>query len=356
MYLSIPKTFLVPIRYVEDILYLEKVSILNEVNSYSDFINETTKRKQPVIGISLPNQKDPIWTNYKEAMEKYAKSKGVIVKEEVDSDDMNKQISQVENLISQGIDILVVAPVESAAAATIVEKAHKAGIKVIAFDRLIENSDLDMYISVNGMRIGEFQGRYITQKVPRGNYIILSGAPKDANSKLLRDGAMKYIKPLVDKGDIKIVTDTEVNNWDPKNAFKIVEDSLIANNNKINAILAPNDGTAGGAIEALQAQNLAGKAAVTGEDADLPAVQRIVEGTQLMTVFKDPRKLSSATIDTAIKLINGEIIDVNGMINNGKMYVPAVFVEPIAIDKNNIDSELINSGYYTKEQVYKMKS
>jgi D-xylose transport system substrate-binding protein len=354
MYLSIPKTFFVPIRYVEDILYLEKVSILNEGNSDSDFINETTKRKQPVLGISLPNQKEPIWTRYKEFMEKDAESKGAIAKVEIDSDDINEQISQVENLISQGIDILIIAPVNTAKAGTIVEKAHQAGIKVVAFDRLIENSDLDMYISVNGTRIGEFQGRSLTQKVPRGNYIILSGDPMDNNSKLLREGAMKYIKPLVDKGDVKIVTDAAVNNWDPKNAFKIVEQSLIDNNNKINGILAPNDSIAGAAIEALQAQNLAGKVSVTGQDADLAAVQRIDEGTQLMTVFKDPRKLSSSTIDTAIKLINGEIIDVNGVINNGKMYVPAVFITSIPIDKNNIDSELIDSGYFKKEQVYGM--
>lgn len=354
MYLSIPKTFLIPIRYEEDILNLKKISTIDECNFHSDFINEATKRKQLVLGISLPNQKDPIWSIYQEYMKKYAESKGAIVKEENAMDDIDKQVLQVGNLISQGIDILIIAPVDSTAAVAIVEKAHKAGIKVVAFDRLIENSNLDMYISTNATRVGEFQGRFLTQKVPRGNYVIMSGDPKDSNSKLLKEGAMKYIQPLVDKGDIKIVKDMAVDNWEPKNAFKIVEESLITNNNKINAILAPNDGTAGGAIEALQVQGLAGKVPVTGQDADLAAVQRIVQGTQLMTVFKDPKKLGNVTIDTAIKLINGEIIDVNGMINTGKVYVPAIFVTPIAIDKNNIESELIDTGYFKKEQVYKM--
>ncbi|SFD40557.1 sugar ABC transporter substrate-binding protein [Clostridium uliginosum] len=355
MYLSIPKTFLVPVCYLEeDILNNELVPILNECNSDIDFINKITNRKQLVIGISLPSEKDPIWSGYKEYMEKYAESQGAIVKVENADNNAERQVSQVENLISQGIDILIIAPVDSVVASSIVEKAHKAGIKVVAFDRIIENSDLDMYISTNGTRIGELQGRFLTQKVPKGNYIIMSGDPRDNNAKLLKDGAMKYIQPLVNKGDIKIVTDAAVDDWDPKNAFKIVEESLIANNNKINAILAPNDGTAGGAIEALQAQGLAGKVAVTGQDGELAALQRIVQGTQLMTVFKDPKKLGKATIDTAIKVANGESIDISGTVNNGKIYVPSIFVTPIAIDKNNIDSELIDSGYFKKEQVYKM--
>ncbi|GAA0075712.1 D-xylose ABC transporter substrate-binding protein [Clostridium sp. CTA-5] len=345
MYLSIPKNFLIPVGYLEE-------EILNENNSDIDFINKIIKRKQLVLGISVPTEKQKIWVIEKEYMKKYAESKGATVKIENADDDADKQISQVENLISQGIDILIIAPVDSVAASGIVEKAHKAGIKVIAFDRIIENSDLDMYISFNTIRVGELQGRFLTQKVPNGNYIIMSGDPRDNNAKGLKEGAMKYIQPLVDKGDIKIVTDMAVDKWNPRNAFKIVEQSLINNNNKINGILAPNDSTAGGAIEALQAQGLAGKVVVTGQDGDLDALQRIIKGTQLMTVFKDPKKLGKATIDTAIKLVNGESIDISGSINNGKIDVPLILVNPIAIDKNNIDSELINSGYFKKEEIY----
>ena len=117
---------------------------------------------------------------------------------------------------------------------------------------------------------------------------------------------MEYIKPLVNKRDIKIVTEQAVKNWDPKNAFKIVKDSLIANKNKIDAILAPNDATAGAAIQALEEQGLAGKVPVTGQDAELDAAQRIVQGTQSMTVLKDTRELGKAAIDAAIKLAKGE--------------------------------------------------
>ena len=137
--------------------------------------------------------------------------------------------------------------------------------------------------------------------------------------------------------------------WDPKNAFKIVEDSLVANNNKINAILAPNDATAGAAIEALKAQDLAGKVAVTGMDGDLSAIQRIVEGTQSMTVLKDSRELSKTAIDAAIKLATGAGIAINGKVTN----VSSILLTPIAIDKTNVDKVIIGSGYYKKEEVYK---
>ena len=134
-----------------------------------------------------------------------------------------------------------------------------------------------------------------------------------------------------------------------KNAFKIVEDSLVANNNKINAILAPNDATAGAAIQALQAQDLAGKVVVTGMDGDLDAIQRIVQGTQSMTVLKDSRELSKTAIESAIKLATDVGIAVNGKVTN----VSSVLLTPIAIDKTNLDKVLIDSGYYKKEEIYK---
>ena len=177
----------------------------------------------------------------------------------------------------------------------------------------------------------------------------MSGDPRDNNSKFMKEGSMEYIRPFVATSAIKIVTDKSVDNWEPKNALKIVEDSLIANKNKINAILAPNDATAAAAIQALEAQGLAGKVAVTGLDGDLSAAQRIVQGTQSMTVLKDSRELSKTAIDAAIKLSTGEGIDINGKVTN----VSSILLTPIAIDKTNLDKVLIDSGYYKKEEIYK---
>ena len=351
MYLSIPNVFLVPVHYdEEDILNIKKIVILQDCNFDSDFTNKTAKREELVIGLSLPTQREERWVRDKNIMEEYAKNKGVTIKVENADFDAAKQALQVENLISQGIDVLILVPIDPLAAAAMVEKAHKAGIKVISYDGLVENSDLDLYMSFNKIKVGELQGKSLIEQVPKGNYIILSGG----NDTMFKKGAMKYIQPLADKKDINIVTDEAVKNWDPKIAFKIVEDALIANKNKIDAILAPNDAIAGAAIEALQAQGLAGKVAVTGQDAELAAARRIIQRTQLMTVFKDTRELGKAAIDAAIKLANGEEVEVTDNVYNGKIDVPSILITPIAIDKNNINSVLIASGYLNQNEVYKM--
>ena len=287
-------------------------------------------------------------------MEEYAKYKGITLKIKNADFDAAKQASQVDDLISQGIDVLILVLVDLVSASDIVEKAHKAGIKVVEYDRLIQNSDLDLFISFNSKRVGELQGKSLITIGSKGKLYYYARRSWSDNSKLYKDGAMEYIRPLVDKRDIKIVADEVVDNWDPKIAFKIVEDALIANKNEIDAILAPNDAIAGEAIKALEAQGLAGKVAVTGQDANLETTQRIVQGTQLMTVFKDTREEAKTAIDIAIKLANGETIDVNGYVNNGKIDVPSILLTPIAVYKNNIDSVLIDSGYLKKGDIYKV--
>ena len=350
MYLSIPDVFLVPICYdKEDIFYIKETVILKQRNGNIDFVN----RKDIVIGISLPTQREERWVRDRDVMEGYAQGKGIPVNIKVSDTDLAQQASQVDELILDKIDVLILAPTDSDAAADMVEKAHKAGIKVISYDRLIKNSDVDLFITFDSLRVGKLQGRFLIENAPKGNYIILSGDADDNNAKLLKEGAMKYINPLVNKGDIKIVTDQAVDNWDPKNAFIIVRDSLIANNNKIDAILAPNDAIAGAAIEALSEKGLAGKVPITGQDAELAAAQRIVEGTQPMTVFKDTRELGKAAIDAAIKIANGEAIDINNTVYNGKINVPAILMSPVLVNKYNLDKILIDSGYLNKKDVYK---
>ena len=182
---------------------------------------------------------------------------------------------------------------------------------------------------------------------------MLSGSPTDNNAAMFKAGAMKVIKPLADKGDIKILMEQAVKDWQPSEAMKLVENALTANENKIDAILAPNDGTAGGAIQALAAQNLSGKVPVTGQDAELSGAQRIVEGTQSMTVFKDTRKLATAAIDAAEKILSSKEVEITRKINNNKGDINSLLLTPIVVDKNNIDKELIESGYLSKEEVYK---
>ncbi|SHI67458.1 xylose-binding protein [Clostridium cavendishii DSM 21758] len=347
MYLSIPAVFFVPVYY-------EKENMLNIIIGEFNLNNEFSDRKDITIGISLPTQREEKWIREKDYMEEYSKNKGVKVIIENADTDSNKQALQVDNLISQGIDILILAPVDSVAAKDIVEKAHKAGIKVIDYDRLIKNSDVDLLVNFNKTRIGELQGKFVTQNVPKGNYIIMSGDPRDDNSYYIKNGAMAYIKPLADKGEINIIADKAVDNWEPQNAFKIVEEALRNNNNKVDAIVAPNDATAGAAIEALKKQGLDGKVVVTGQDGDLAAIQRIIKRTQSMTVLKDTREIVAAAIDAAIKLVRGEAVDTNAKVNNGKIDVPAIIIAPISIDKNNLKSVLIDSGYLKQNEVFEV--
>lgn len=309
------------------------------------------------VGVSLPTQRDIGWVRAREALEEAAKQKSnVTLLVQVSDQDASSQASQVENLLSKKIDVLILAPQDAAAASSLVEAAHKAGVKVVSFDRLILNAPVDLYVSFDNVKVGELQGQYLTQKVPKGNYIVLSGAPTDNNAKLFKQGAMKAIQPLVNKGDIKIVMDQSINDWQPSEAQRLVENSLTANANKIDAVLAPNDNTAGGVIQALSSQKLDKRVAVTGQDAEVTAAQRILAGTQSMTVFKDQKKLAVEALKNAIKLATNQPVQTTTTTPNGKANVPSILLTPVAVDKTNLDKELINSKYLERSQVYQERN
>lgn len=309
------------------------------------------------IGLSLPTQAEERWVRDKNTMVETAKSMGVDLRVQITNNDAAKQVAQSENLLAQGVKVLILAPHDAESAAVIVQKAKKAGVKVISYDRLILNSEPDVYLSFDNEKVGEMQGEYLTKLVAKGNYVVLAGAPTDNNAKLYRDGAMKFIQPLVDKGDIKIVMDQSVKDWQPSEAQKLMEQALTANQNKVDAVLAPNDGTAGGAIQALAAQGLAGKVPVTGQDAELSASIRIVQGTQSMTIFKDTRLLGTKAVELAVKMAKNEPItsEVNAKLNNKKIDVPSVLLPIVVVDKASLDKTLIDSGYLKRELVYKNK-
>jgi D-xylose transport system substrate-binding protein len=307
------------------------------------------------VGLSLPTQREERWVRDRQVMESEAKKLGIDLRVQVTDNDASKQVAQCENLMSQGVKVLVLAPHDASSAAVIVEKAAKAGIQVISYDRLVTGSSHDYYyVSFDNVKVGEMQGEFITKKVPKGNYIVLAGSPTDNNAKLFREGAMKYVKPLADKGDIKIVMEQFVKDWQPSEAQKLCEQALTANQNKVDAVLAPNDGTAGGCIQALAAQGLAGKVPITGMDAELTGVIRVVQGTQSMTIFKDTRELGKKAIEMALDLSSGKPIDTQGKtVFNGKKPIPSILLPPQIITKDNVEDVLIKTGYLKKEQVYR---
>lgn len=306
-----------------------------------------------VIGFSLDTLQEERWERDRDLFVERAKELGAEVNVQSANSDDAKQIAQAENLISQGVDVLVVVPHNADAAAAIVEKAHAAGIKVLSYDRLIKNSDVDLYVSFDNERVGEMQAQAIVEAAPTGKYVYIGGSDTDNNAHLFKKGAFNILQPKIDAGEIEIVYDQWTKDWNPANALANMENALTANNNAIDAVVAANDGTAGGVIQALTAQGLAGQIPVSGQDAELAAAQRIVEGTQTMTVYKPIRELARASAELAVKLAKGEEIETDSKVNNEKIDVPSILLDPIAVNKDNIDDTIIADGFHTKEDVYK---
>lgn len=322
----------------------------NGSNASNAAANSSGKIK---IGLSMDDLRLERWQHDRDIFTQKANELGAEVLVQSANGDDQTQFSQAENLLSQGINVLVVIPHNGDAMAPIVGEAHKAGVKVLAYDRLITNSDVDYYISFDNVKVGELQAESIVKQVPKGNYFLMGGSPTDNNAKLFRKGQMNILQPLIDKGDIKVVGDQWAKDWLPEEALKIMENALTANKNKIDAVVASNDSTAGGAIQALAAQKLDGKVAISGQDADLAACQRIVEGKQTMTVYKPIKDLATKAAEVAVAMAKGEKIDANGKVNNGKIDVPSILLKPIAVDKTNIVDTVIKDGFQKLEDVYK---
>src|SRR5947209_7333480 len=304
------------------------------------------------IGFSMDTLKEERWQRDKALVEQRCKEVGAECEVLVADGNDATQINQAESFLTKGVDVLIVAPHNGQVAASIVDAAHKQNVPVISYDRLIRNSDVDLYVSHQVVRIGQMQAQYALDHAPKGNYVLIGGSQTDNNALLLMQGQMNVLQPAGDNGQIKIVTKQFAREWLASEALRIMEDALTKNNNDIQAIVASNDGTAGGAISALPPQ-LVGKVLVTGQDASLDAVQRIVEGKQTMTIYKPIQPLAFSAVDSAIKLARGEKVDAKDKINNGKNDVTSILQEPIVLDKNNVMQTVIKDGYHKLEDVYK---
>jgi D-xylose transport system substrate-binding protein len=233
-----------------------------------------------------------------------------VVIQSANSDDA-RQIQDVQALITQGVDVLVIIPHNGAAMAKAVELAHEAGIPVLSYDRLITGSDLDLYITFDNVRVGELQAQFLADRLPatgKMRLVRIYGSKTDNNAKLFKQGQDNVLEPLIEAGRVEVVFENWADDWKPENAKKIANAAITKNGRDFDAILASNDGTAGGAIQALTEEGLAGKILVTGQDADLAACQRILQGTQTMTVYKPIRLLAEGAAAAAIKLASGQPI------------------------------------------------
>jgi D-xylose transport system substrate-binding protein len=304
------------------------------------------------IGFSMDSLQLERWQRDRDFFVQRAKELGAEVM--VQSADGNDavQVRQAENLLTQGVDVLVVVPHNGEIAASIVDSARRQKVPVLAYDRIIRSSDLDFYVSFDNVRVGELQAQYLLDRAPKGNYILIGGSPTDNNAQLLRQGQLKVLQPAIDRGAIKIVADQWAKDWLPNEALRHTENALTQAQNNVAAVVASNDSTAGGAIQALEEQRLAGKVLVSGQDADVAACQRIVGGTQSMTVYKPIRPLASQAAEIAVALARHSAVESNAKVNNGSKEVPSLLLAPIVVDKSNIAQTAIRDGFVKLEDVY----
>ncbi len=327
-----------------------------ELDKYEeDFQNLSTKSKKNtgekvIIGFSLDSLKEPIWKINKREFIVKANELGAEVRVAQANSDDNVQLSQIDKFISEGVNVLVVAPHDGEICAEAVEKAHKAGIKIVAYDRLIKNSDVDLYVAIDNYNVGVLQAEEMLRNVSSGNIAYVGGSEADNNALLFRQGAIDTLDKH--KDSINIIMDKYSKDWKAEEAYNNVTD-LLNQNTDINGIICANDGTASGAIAALGNFGLAGKIPVTGLDSELAACQRIVAGTQLMTIYKPTKQIAEKAAELAIKLAKGERVDTNSTIDNGRIQVPAYYIDPVVVTKDNMMDTIIKDEFHDYDDVYK---
>ena len=306
----------------------------------------------PKIGLLMDTLQEERWQRDRDVFLERAKQlRAEVLVESAERDDA-RQLQQAESLLAQNVKALVVVPHSAAAGARIVEAAKKRSVPVISYDRLILDADVDLYVSFDNRRVGELQAQHLRNAAPKGNYILLGGAPTDHNAKLIREGQMAALEDAVKRGDIKIVANPWTPDWREDEAMRLTDEALKKAKDQVVAVVASNDITAGGAIKAIEARGLSGKVLVSGQDANLDAVRRIVQGTQAMTVYKPLRPLARGAAQFAVQFAKGEKVEGTSMVDNGMKKVQAFLLNPIGIHKGLIDQVLINDKFFTREQVY----
>lgn len=268
------------------------------------------------------------------------------------NNDDDKQIDQAIELMDKGAKVLVVMPVNLNTAAAIVRYAHARNVKVIAYCRIIQNSDLDYFIAYDDRMIGQQMAKYTTQYKAEGNYVVINGDKTDKSAVLTKVGQMDVLAPFIKSGKIKVVHNIFVEDWSPDEAYFTMKRVIELSGESIDVVLSGNDGMAGGIIKALEEYNLSGKVLVTGLDADLAACKRIVQGKQSMTVYMPIKQQAMFAASVAVKLINGENIESTTTTFNRQVNVPTIVYQTVAVDKNNMKNSIIADGFYKESDVY----
>lgn len=324
------------------------------------------------IGVAMPTKTSERWIKDGENMKKQLEAAGYTVNLQYANDDIPTQVIQVNDMVTKKNQVLVVAAIDGVALKGALQEAADAKIPVIAYDRLLRETEaVQYYTTFDNFKVGVLQGTSLVDGLKASgvakpwNVELFAGSPDDNNATFFFNGAMSILQPLIDSGDIKIQSgETEFNKvatlrWDAAVAKKRMENILTKayTTKDVNGVLAPYDGLSRGIIAALKGAGYGTGdkklPIVTGQDAELESVKMILAGEQFSTVFKDTAKLAEATVKMIGEITSGATVTVNDTktYNNGIKVVPTMLLDPVLVDKSNIVQVLVDAGYYTKEQM-----
>jgi D-xylose transport system substrate-binding protein len=308
--------------------------------------------QKPKVGILIHDYENERWTKDRDYLVENLTKLGAEVLVEVANNDQNKQIEQAGEMIKKGAQVLIVVPINQDASAKIVEMAHDAGVKVIAYDRLINGCKLDYYISANSTKIGELQAGYLTSLRPKGKYALICGSKYDNNAMRLFIGQMNVLQPFMEKGDIQVVYSEFTENWTPAEGSLHARRILDQSTDAVDAIIAGNDALATGVMATLKERGLDGKIMIAGQDAQLSNLKAIMKGTQTCTILKPLKEMARITAELAVSLAIEKPLKMKFTTeSNGKALVKSVLIDATVVNKNNIESTVIASGFHNLSEL-----
>ena len=306
------------------------------------------------IGLSLDTVKIQRWSEERDRMISRAQELGATVTVFSAENDSDVQTSQIQNLISQNVDVIIVVAHDAASIGPVLDEAQQAGIKVINYDRLTTNSTPDLYLSFDSEKVGEYAAQYVIDAVSEAhtvpNIAYVGGSPTDNNAYLVQNGAMRVLDPLIQEGKINLVYSEFTVDWNPSAAYTNIK-QFIADGGTIHGAVVANDGMAYGVIQALSEQGLAGQVPVSGQDGELQALQRIVQGTQTVSLWKPGYLLADKAINDAVLLAKGSVPETNSTVNNGTIDVQSYLFDPVPVTAENLQETIVASGVYTAQQL-----
>ena len=314
------------------------------------FASAALAQDAPVVGVSWSNFQEERWKTDEAAIKQALEAAGASYISTDAQSSSSKQLSDVESLISQGADALIILAQDSEAIGPAVTAAKNEGIPVVGYDRLIEDP-YAFYLTFDNVEVGRMQAQAVFDAQPTGNYVMIKGSPTDPNADFLRGGQQEVLQSAIDAGDITIVAEAYTDGWLPANAQRNMEQILTAQDNNVDAVVASNDGTAGGAVAALTAQGMEGTP-VSGQDGDHAALNRVAKGTQTVSVWKDARDLGKNAAEIAVALAGGtEMADVDGAqewTSPAGTALSAKFLAPVPVTIDNLNA-VLDAGWISKE-------